>query len=241
MKYSRISLVLLLTAILHINLSAQVDSVKIKSKRSFGKSLILPLSFGTAGMIVKESSFRVSFQKDVQTSRWRTNNHVDDFIQYAPIAELYTVDIFYGKTKNQIFQQTKNLAISEILTALIVQGLKKTTKITRPNGSPYSFPSGHTAQSFTGATALYLEYKNENSFIAYSGYGFSTATGILRITNNKHWLSDVLVGAGIGIFTAQLTWCIDPFKNWTPFKSKRIALYPYVNGLDSSAGLCMVF
>jgi len=232
--------------ILFFNLTtlyAQVDSIKRihKSRNEFAKSMILPVSLGVTGIVVKETNFREYFQQKVQSSNLRTNTKIDNYIQYAPIAQMYIADIYSSKTKNEVFQQTKNLAISEILTAIIVQGLKKTTKITRPNGSPFSFPSGHTGQSFTGATALYLEYKDSNKLFALSGYGFSTATGILRITNNRHWLSDVLVGAGIGIISTRLVWYVNPLENWKPFKSKKIAIYPYVNGLVGNAGLCMVF
>jgi hypothetical protein len=232
--------------ILFFNLTtlyAQVDSIKSvhKSRHEFAKSMILPVSLGVTGIVVKETNFREYFQQKVQSSNLRTNTKIDNYIQYAPIAELYTSDLVFSKSKNEVFQQTKNLAISEILTAIIVQGLKKTTKNTRPNGSPFSFPSGHSGQSFTGATALYLEYKDSNKLFALSGYGFSTATGILRITNNRHWLSDVLVGAGIGIISTRLVWYVNPLENWKPFKSKKIAIYPYVNGLAGNAGLCMVF
>jgi hypothetical protein len=242
MKLIRISLAILLVVFFQQNLTAQNDSLPKKSNQyHIGRSFILPSALILAGFAVKESDFRKSFQNDIQDSRWRTNTHVDDFIQYAPMAEMYIADITFSKTKKEVFQQSKNLIISQLFTAIIVQTIKRTTNITRPNGSPHSFPSGHTSIAFTGATALYLEYRDSNPFLAYSGYGFSTVTGMLRITNNKHWLSDVLVGAGIGMISAQLTWYINPFKNWSPFKSSKVAIYPYVNGLGSSAGLCMVF
>lgn len=229
--------------LIQTTLFAQIDSVKkdFAPKYHFAKSMILPVSLSITGIVVKETNFREYFQQKVQSSNFRTNTRIDDYLQYVPIAELYIADIYSSKTKNEVFQQTKNLAISEILTAIIVEGLKKTTKIARPNGSPFSFPSGHTGQSFTGATALYLEYKDSNKLLALSGYGFSTATGILRITNNRHWLSDVLVGAGIGIISTRLVWHVNPLGNWKPFKSKKTAIYPYVNGLAGNAGLCMVF
>ena len=43
----------------------------------------------------------------------------------------------------------------------------------------------------------------------------ATATGVIRMLNNKHWMSDVLVGAGIGIFFTELTYYIyPPIKNF---------------------------
>jgi hypothetical protein len=242
MKLIKISYTIVLIVLVQQNLLAQSDSLVIKSKHHhLGLSMIVPAALITSGFIVKESSFRKSFQDDIQNSNWRTNNHVDDFIQYFPMAEMYIADIAYSKTKIEVFQQSKNLIISQLFTAIIIQTIKRTTNNTRPNGSPHSFPSGHTSIAFTGATALYLEYRDTNPFLAYSGYGFSTATGLLRITNNKHWLSDVLVGAGIGMVSAQLTWYINPLKNWNPYKNSKVAIIPYINGFDSSAGFCVVF
>jgi membrane-associated phospholipid phosphatase len=238
-----VAITIALLILVHISIFAQVDSLKTDrgSRNSFPKLLIVPSSLVISGLIIKGTTYRESIQKWVQSSSLKTNNHIDDFIQYAPMAEMFVADIAYSKTKNEVFQQSKNLIISQLFTAFIVQTLKFSTNVTRPNGASHSFPSGHTSVAFTGATALYLEYRDTNPFLAYSGYGFSTATGILRVTNNKHWVSDVLVSAGIGMLSARLTWYINPFKNWKPFKSSKVAIYPYVNGLDSSAGICMVF
>lgn len=243
MKFLLVVFLVLLVCLVHIDLFAQVDTVKLNTnpRNSFPKLLIVPSTLVVSGVIVKGTSYRESIQKWVQTSSLKTNNHVDDFIQYAPMAEMFVADISYSKTKNEVFQQSKNLIISQLFTAIIVQGLKISTKVTRPNGAAHSFPSGHTSVAFTGATALYLEYRDTNPFLAFSGYGFSTATGILRVTNNKHWISDVIVGAGIGMLSSRLTWYINPFKNWKPFKNSKVAIYPYVNGLENSGGLCMVF
>ena len=238
-----LKIIVTLLVLVPSSICAQIDSVKKvnKPKGAFVKSLILPTSLGVAGAIVKETNFREFFQEKVQSSKIRTNTTIDDYMQYVPMVELYTADIYYGKTKNEVFQQTKNLAFAQLLTAIIVQTVKHTANIKRPNGHDFSFFSGHTSQSFTGATALYLEYENTNRLYALSGYGFSTATGILRITNNKHWLSDVLVGAGIGIFSARLIWYINPFPNWKPFKSSKVAFYPYVDGLNGNTGLRVEF
>lgn len=228
---------------IHAAVYAQVDTVKNheKTRKEFLKSLIFPTSLGVMGGIVKETNLREYVQEKVQNSRFRTNTTIDDYIQYVPIVELHAADFYYGKSKNEMFQTSKNLVIAELFTALIVQSIKHSANIRRPNGHDYSFFSGHTSQAFTGATALYLEYDEINRLFALSGYGFSTATGILRVTNNKHWLSDVLVGAGIGIFSARVIWYINPFPNWKPFKSHKIAIYPQVDGLNSTAGFKVVF
>ena len=82
----------------------------------------------------------------------------------------------------------------------IVKTMKHTFKEERPDGSnQFSFPSGHTATAFTNAAVIFYEYKDANIWYASSGFLFAATTGFLRIANNKHYTSDVLAGAGIGI------------------------------------------
>ncbi len=84
---------------------------------------------------------------------------------------------------------------------------KHTINVQRPDGSNMkSFPSGHTATVFTGSHILFNEYKDSCPWIGIGAYGIATATGILRMTNNKHWLSDVITGAGIGILSAEVAY-----------------------------------
>ncbi|HIP32032.1 MAG TPA: phosphatase PAP2 family protein, partial [Crocinitomicaceae bacterium] len=106
---------------------------------------------------------------------------------------------------------------------------------TRPNGGDYSMPSGHTSLAFTNATVLYNEFNQTAPILAYSGYLFSSATGVFRMINNKHWLSDVLVGAGIGILATEIIYRIKPLKNWNPFKkTEGVTLVPSFN--DGTVG-----
>ena len=88
-----------------------------------------------------------------------------------------------------------------------IQTMKHTINVQRPDGSNMkSFPSGHTATVFTGSHILFNEYKDSCPWIGIGAYGIATATGILRMTNNKHWLSDVVTGAGIGILSAEVAY-----------------------------------
>lgn len=80
----------------------------------------------------------------------------------------------------------------------------------RPDGSTAnSWPSGHTATSFVGATLLHKEYGLTRSpWFSVAGYGAATATGVMRVLNNRHWVSDVMSGAGIGILSTELGYAI---------------------------------
>jgi membrane-associated phospholipid phosphatase len=98
-------------------------------------------------------------------------------------------------------------AKSEFLMLAIVNSMKYFIHDTRPDGSSdHSMPSGHTAQAFLSATLLDMEYRETSPWISAAGYLCATATGFLRVTNNRHWASDVLIGAGIGIASVRVVY-----------------------------------
>lgn len=70
----------------------------------------------------------------------------------------------------------------------------------RPNGKKLSFPSGHTSSSFATATSLTYSY---GPIIGVPALALATYIGFSRIANNSHWLSDVVAGAGLGIYWAR--------------------------------------
>jgi len=206
-------------------MSYESDSTRTTAKKQFNfKREIIPLSLIGIGTAANFSNFKYYIKSKIGNT---TNIRLDNYIQYAPIAEIYMANLAGIKHKNTIWDQTKYLAISELVTSVLVQSLKLITKVERPNGGTLSFPSGHTSNAFTSATVLFEEFKEENLPIALSGYGFSSATGILRITNNRHWISDVLAGAGIGILVAHMVYYWEPLKNWKPIKiSEKYRLEP---------------
>lgn len=67
-----------------------------------------------------------------------------------------------------------------------------------------SFPSGHTLAAFAAASAVTSQtsnwWPNSRIFIGTAMYGGAALTGISRMYDNRHWASDVIVGAGIGTF-----------------------------------------
>jgi membrane-associated phospholipid phosphatase len=65
-----------------------------------------------------------------------------------------------------------------------------------------SFPSGHTTVAFAAATVFAMEYKN-HPWIPIMSYSVATLIGLSRITENKHWATDILAGAALGFLTGQ--------------------------------------
>jgi membrane-associated phospholipid phosphatase len=65
-----------------------------------------------------------------------------------------------------------------------------------------SFPSGHTTVAFAAATVYALEYKDK-PWVPVLCYTSASLIGLSRITENKHWATDVLVGAALGYLTGK--------------------------------------
>ncbi|MDR1595298.1 MAG: phosphatase PAP2 family protein, partial [Prevotellaceae bacterium] len=81
----------------------------------------------------------------------------------------------------------------------------------RPDGSDrFSFPSGHTATAFVAAEFLHQEYGDKSVWISIGGYGMASLIGVARVYNNKHWVSDIVAGAGIGILSTKIVYWTYP-------------------------------
>ncbi|MDB2606619.1 phosphatase PAP2 family protein [Zobellia sp.] len=211
------------------NLFAQADSLPIKPKKKLFKKTIVPLSLLSAGILLSDSGFEQSLHDTAQG--WVGNDFrtsFDDYTRYAPVATLFVANVAGVKGKHHWFDQTKNFAISMILTDVFTRAIKNSVVKVRPDGSnDNAFPSGHTSIAFASGSAVYEEYKDTNSYVAYSGFGFATITGGLRLFNNKHYISDVLAGAGLGILVTKLVYHFDYLWKWNPFlKLKDVILVP---------------
>lgn len=147
---------------------------------------------------------------------------VDDWIHYAPIVTMYAADLFKVPAKNTVWNQTKFLVISEAVTAGIVWSLKVGLGVLRPDSTTFTaYPSGHTSQAFVQSQVLFNEFRATAPLLAASGFLFSTTTGALRVLNNRHWVPDILLGAGIGMLVTNAVYYFEPFKKWNPFKNMK--------------------
>lgn len=205
-----------------------VDSLQPKKPHSLLKKSIVPLSLIGFGLIINNSDFEKNLQTDLRNSVGNDYGFkIDNYLLFVPVIQMYAADALGVESKNHWFDQTKYLFISNVVATGISELLKSTISKTRPDGDPYSFPSGHTTIAFTNAAVLQNEFQETAPVFAYSGYAFATTTGVFRMLNNRHYLSDVLMGAGIGILVTQLVYHFEPFKNFNPFKkSKGISFFP---------------
>ena len=167
-----------------------------------------------AGWAVKgdKAMFRVNNKDAKENTQLLTNfkTGIDDYTQY--FGPLVTVGLKLGgyEGRSDWPRLLASAAMSYGIMAGLVNGIKYTAKEMRPDGSTAnSWPSGHTATSFVGATLLHKEYGLTRSpWFSVAGYGVATATGVMRILNNRHWISDVMSGAGIGIMSTELGYAL---------------------------------
>lgn len=128
----------------------------------------------------------------------RFHHHADDYLQYAPGAIMLGMKTFGIEGRSSWTRMLVSDAFSALLMGSVVNTLKQTTHVVRPDGSnDHSFLSGHTATAFMTATMLTKEYGHISPWISIGAYTVASSTGLMRMANNKHWLSDVLTGAGI--------------------------------------------
>lgn len=139
----------------------------------------------------------------------RFHRNIDNYMQFTPAAVMLGLKTLGVPSRSSWGRMLLSDAFAAGIATGVVQGLKHSTNIMRPDGSDnHSFPSGHTATAFMMATMLSKEYGHISPWISVGGYSVATATGLMRVANNKHWLSDVMVGAGIGILSTEFGYWI---------------------------------
>lgn len=171
---------------------------------------------------------------------------IDDFSQYTPLVSIYALEAFGIKGQNNLKDKAIISATSYLIMGLAVNTLKKVTVSERPDGSSLnSFPSGHTATAFMGAELLHQEYKDVSIWYSISGYAVATGTGLFRMYNNRHWLTDVAAGAGIGILSTKMAYWLYPtvskiFYN-NKSSDKKVLVLPFYDGKTAGFGLVSTF
>ena len=174
---------------------------KLPHGKLFNSTYIgVPLIIG--GLIEKHQDTK--FRKLRNDFMPRFHRTLDNYTQFAPAAVMVGMKAAGVESRSSWGRMLLSDAFSVALMAGTVQGLKNATNVMRPDGSDnHSFPSGHTATAFMTATMLNKEYGYKSPWIGVGAYSVATATGLMRMANNKHWLSDVMVGAGIGIMATE--------------------------------------
>ena len=183
------------------------------------RSVILPSAMIAYGAFVFSSNDLKKLNLTVRSKLWEERKdgngrpfHIDNFSMVAPALAVYALNIGGIKGKNNLVDASLIYGMSHLIgQVLIVSNVKKLTDIMRPDSSNrLSFPSGHTAQAFISAEFLRREYKDVSPWYGVAGYAVAVGTGFLRMYNNKHWLNDVIAGAGVGILSTRISYWLYP-------------------------------
>jgi membrane-associated phospholipid phosphatase len=256
-KFFVISIILLISSTLSAKIHvlpdyssyhfSKIDSAKISytpaiRTNSLLKTAIFPLSLITAGIIIEALPANVSFskvilQKNLQNKMDGFRTSADNYLQFTPIAALFGFKLLGMKSRSDLMNQAIITVKTEFLVSTIVFSMKYFIHDMRPDGSSdNTMPSGHTAQAFASATLLDMEYRDTSPWISAGGYLCAAATGFFRVANNRHWTSDVLIGAGIGIASVKLVYFTHRYK-WGKMPMGGIlipSIYPGGGGLSFS-------
>jgi membrane-associated phospholipid phosphatase len=101
-------------------------------------------------------------------------------------------------------------------TYLLVEGLKRLTRVRRPKGDAHdAFPSGHAALAFAMATAQSDFHPNESIL----WYGGAVAISQSRLSLEKHTVGEILAGAALGVGVA----------HWEQASPRGLLISPFVS------------
>lgn len=218
------------------------DSIRVVQKNKTGPgSFIIPAALISYGAISLASpglkTVDLNLRKAVYLDRPHAPLHIDDYSQYAPAAAVFGLQLAGIKGKHTLKDQAIIYAMAMTISTAIVVPTKRIAAVERPDGSNFaSFPSGHTATAFVAAEFLRREYKDQSPWYGIAGYTVAAGTGFLRMYNNKHWFSDVVAGAGIGMASTTLAYWLHG-KIFPTQKQKRAAfVYPYYSDRNFGIG-----
>jgi membrane-associated phospholipid phosphatase len=158
---------------------------------------------------VSPGLFKSSFATEEPefTEMWATEP-ADRFFEFGEIlgsgafqalasAACYTVGWLgdYSRLESLGSDLLRAHAINGIVTA----GLKGAVNRSRPDGSAYSYPSGHTSSAFTSAGVIYYDLGPKWGIPAFV---VASYIGLSRLQENKHYFSDLVAGAVLGTYVS---------------------------------------
>jgi len=204
---------------------AQEDSVQVvqrhKNPYYQPQQLIAPavlITMGTLGLVEKSPVDLVAQKAYKEMNPGWNIISVDDYLQYVPSGIQPFLGFIPGvQSKHNFRDRVIASATAHALMAAITNTVKYTVREQRPDSPKCnSFFSGHTATAFTGAELMRIEYG-----WGYGGAAYAVAAGVafLRVYNKRHWVGDVLAGAGAGILCANAGyWMLPVWKRWFKIK-----------------------
>ncbi len=161
-------------------------------------------------LLLIQTSIGCLAQASSQYKRYHGDG-IDNVLEYTPMAASFILKAAGVKCRSSWEQRLYKSGASFVLCSGTTWLLKKSIHKMRPDGTDNeSFPSGHTAVAFCGATVLHKEFGKTSPWISVAGYTVATITAVDRVRRNRHHWEDVAAGAAIGFLSAQASyWIVD--------------------------------
>jgi PAP2 superfamily len=211
----------------------QEQRVAAKKPNAFWNAVKIPsilIGMGVYACASDDIINRYEIQEERNEHLPNFHTTADNYIMYAPIVAVYGLNLAGIKGKHDFKNRTLLLVKSEAIMFALSYSLKRLTNVRRPDGTDQkSFASGHTAQAFATATFMAKEYADQSIWYAVGAYGMATTVGAMRILNNRHWVSDVLAGAGIGILSTNIAYLTHRYK-WKNKPTQLTIIPAYTTG-----------
>lgn len=230
---------------IHIVDSLNIQPSKFEHQLTY-RNLVVPSSLILCGVMgTYVDPFR-RWNVDVRDEvLWKSPRklHFDDQLRYIPVVSVYLLNIVGVESKNRFVDRSIVIFSSYVLSTVTARALKSATSIMRPDSSlRTSFPSGHATLAFAGAEFLWQEYKHKSVWYGVAGYGLAGTVGVMRVINNRHWLADVVVGAGVGILCTKTAYLVHE-RVKSRFKKRKVEamVYPSYNGKGWGVAMAMRF
>ncbi len=199
-------------------LRRSIDSIEVESPSQFRMTQLIspasPLVLGSLALYAtKVEEWDMSWSDRISSGHGTLR--FDDYLQYSPVVIMWGLDAFANiEPYHKFKQQTTILLMSTIASLVLVQGTKRFVARRRPDtGADNSFPSGHTATAFLCAEMLHHEFGHHSPWISIAGYSLAAVTGFMRVYNERHYICDIIAGAGVGMLSARLAYWAAPSVN----------------------------
>lgn len=223
------------------------DQQKTKCQYFKARQLILPgvlIAVGSYG--VWNGAFKhlnTNIKNEMDNLRGTRFFHYDDYLQYLPAITYLTFGSIGVKSKH-CFKERMAIEITAYLSMAALTNVGKYLfKERRPDSNARnSFPSGHTATVFTGAELMREEY---GPWYGIGAYAVALGVAYLRLYNGRHWLNDVIAGAGVGILSARIGyWMLPIYRRWFKWDDDRsdvMMVSPAFNPAEHSLSINLVY
>lgn len=181
-----------------------VEALRLKKEMSMGLGGALPLCRGlllswTDHGLVRQPAL---FEPKDEKLKW-----VDYAVGGMPLMANWVLKAAGVKSRSKAERMITANAMALGISFGASQLLKHTVNETRPDRrDEQSFPSGHATFAFVSASVLSREYGYLSPWVTVGSYGTATATQLLRMQHNKHWMNDLYMGAGIGTVGTNLAY-----------------------------------